>query len=112
MVVGLAGFGPPDQHPDGGERESPPPKCRSIVSSLQISHLQLILLEALFALADAIRADEIVGPSRVDAALLGHPRQHLAIGRAGVPGARSRAEAQLWRVPGPGQHGAQLNNDA
>jgi hypothetical protein len=58
-----------------------------IVSSLGISLAELILLGALFALADATRADEIVRPSRVDAALLRHPRQHLAIGQSGQHGA-------------------------
>ncbi|MGA7385811.1 MAG: hypothetical protein WBW81_14295 [Methylocella sp.] len=60
---------------------------------------------------DATRADEIVRPSHVDAALLGHPRQHRARGRAGSP-AHDRAEALLWVAPGPGQHRAQLNSGA
>ncbi|MDQ6869676.1 MAG: hypothetical protein M3178_15400 [Pseudomonadota bacterium] len=54
------------------------------MSSRGIGLAQLILAAALFALADATRAGEIVRPWRVDAALLRHPRQHLAISLASV----------------------------
>jgi hypothetical protein len=49
-----------------------------------------VLVRELFALAVAVESDEVVDRRRLDAALPGHPRQHLAIGFASVAAQHDR----------------------
>ena len=61
------------------------------VSGLRIGLAGPLLVRQLLALAVAVEANQIVRRRRLDAALLGHLRQHFAIGPAIVP-AHDRAQ--------------------